>query len=103
MSDGPEMRADMTQSPRSREYWEELLAAGDEEFVRDLKALRDRAREERQRQGLTQSAIAARLDVPQSRISDLETGDLAKTSLKTLRRYLRVLGFHLQVNAEPAG
>jgi predicted transcriptional regulator len=89
-------------SGMSRHDWHELIT-DDAEFTENLEVLMTRARRERQRLGLTQSALARRLDVSQSRISDIETGDLKKAEVQTLARYLRALGFRLRLDAEPTG
>jgi DNA-binding XRE family transcriptional regulator len=47
--------------------------------------------------GKTQADLAAVLGVSQSRISQIENGDLAAMELDTLRAYARALGGHLDI------
>ena len=51
-----------------------------------------RLRELRESLHLTQSELAAELQVSQNRVSTIERGDLAKAQLDTLRRYVQTLG-----------
>jgi predicted transcriptional regulator len=59
-----------------------------------------RLRELRQALALTQTDVAASLDVSQKRISELERGDVDRTRVDTLRRYARALGGTLRVEIE---
>ena len=43
--------------------------------------------------------LAERMGVSQKRVSSLESGDVDKTEIRTLRRYLDAIGGRLQVNA----
>jgi DNA-binding XRE family transcriptional regulator len=47
--------------------------------------------------GKTQAEIAAVLGVSQSRVSQIENGDLAAMELDTLRAYAQALGGHLDI------
>ncbi len=49
--------------------------------------------------GMTQVALAERLQVSQSRVSRIERGALDHTQLETLRAYLEALGGQLEVSA----
>lgn len=51
-----------------------------------------RLRKLRESLHLTQSELAAELQVSQNRVSTIERGDLAKAQLDTLRRYVQALG-----------
>ncbi len=55
------------------------------------------ARKERH---MTQAELANEMGVGQSRISELENGDLGSTQLDTIRRYVESLGAKLVVNVE---
>ena len=56
-----------------------------------------RLRELREQFDLTQVELAAELDVSQNRVSRIERGDLDKTQVDTLRRYVEALGGHLRL------
>ncbi|PWG65675.1 helix-turn-helix domain-containing protein [Bifidobacterium callitrichidarum] len=56
-------------------------------------------KEARKAQDLTQKTIAERMGVSQKRISTLESGDVDKTEVSTLRRYLEAIGGKLQITA----
>ena len=60
-------------------------------------------RELREAAELTQVELAARLDVSQNRVSRLESGDLERSQIDTLRRYVEALGGTLHVEVENAG
>lgn len=59
-----------------------------------------RLRELREALNLTQVELAEVLDVSQNRISRLEHGDLERTQIDTLRRYVEAIGGHLHVEVE---
>lgn len=56
-------------------------------------------KEARKQQDVTQKQLAERMSVSQKRVSSLESGDVDKTEIRTLRRYLDAIGGRLQVNA----
>ena len=56
-----------------------------------------RLRELREQFDLTQVELAAELDVSQNRVSRIERGDIDKTQVDTLRRYVEALGGHLRL------
>ena len=56
-------------------------------------------KEARKRQDMTQKRLDERMGVSQKRVSSLESGDVDKTEIRTLRRYLDAIGGKLQVNA----
>lgn len=56
-------------------------------------------KEARKQQDVTQKQLAERMGVSQKRVSSLESGDVDKTEIRTLRRYLDAIGGRLQVNA----
>ena len=56
-----------------------------------------RLRELRERFDLTQVQLARQLDVSQNRVSRIEQGEIDKTQVDTLRRYVEALGGSLNV------
>lgn len=56
-----------------------------------------RLRELREQFDLTQVELAEQLDVSQNRVSAIERGDIDKTQVDTLRRYVQALGGKLEV------
>jgi transcriptional regulator with XRE-family HTH domain len=58
-----------------------------------------RLREVRQAQGMTQVQVAAELHVAQNRVSQIERGDLDRSRIETVRRYVEALGGELTVEA----
>lgn len=56
-------------------------------------------KEARKQQDVTQKQLSERMGVSQKRVSSLESGDVDKTEIRTLRRYLDAIGGRLQVNA----
>lgn len=86
--------------------WNDLqkdLPANEDALADDLQILMATLRMERKRRGLTQQAVAERMQVSQSRVSAIETGALEATEVGTLARYLRALGARLKLNAEFEG
>ncbi len=76
-------------------------AAVDEQKSRMLDEVRAyRLRELREATGLTQVDIAGVLDVSQNRVSRLEHGDIERTQVDTLRRYVEAVGGRLHVEVE---
>ncbi|WP_241248964.1 helix-turn-helix domain-containing protein [Agrococcus sp. KRD186] len=59
-----------------------------------------RLRELRQASGLTQVELARRLQLSQNRVSRLEQGDIERSQVDTLRRYVQALGGELRVEVE---
>lgn len=59
-----------------------------------------RLRELREALDLTQVELAELLEVSQNRVSRLEHGDLERTQVDTLRRYVEAVGGHLLVEVE---
>jgi transcriptional regulator with XRE-family HTH domain len=58
-----------------------------------------RLRDIRTSQDITQVRLAEQLHVSQNRISQLENGDVGRSQVDTLRRYVEALGGHLKVEA----
>ena len=59
-----------------------------------------RLRELRENMNLTQVELAERLQVSQNRVSRLEGGDIERSQVDTLRRYVEAVGGRLRVEAE---
>ncbi|TAL45342.1 MAG: helix-turn-helix domain-containing protein [Salinibacterium sp.] len=76
-------------------------AAVDEHKRRMLDEVRAyQLRELREALGLTQVELADVLDVSQNRVSRLEHGDIERTQVDTLRRYVEAVGGRLHVEVE---
>ncbi len=76
-------------------------AAVDEHKRRMLDEVRAyQLRELREAFGLTQVELAGVLDVSQNRVSRLEHGDIERTQVDTLRRYVEAVGGQLHVEVE---
>lgn len=56
-------------------------------------------KEARKSQDVTQKQVAERMGVSQKRVSTLESGDVDKTEVRTLRRYLKAIGWTLRIEA----
>ncbi|MFZ2238798.1 MAG: helix-turn-helix domain-containing protein [Gordonia amarae] len=56
-----------------------------------------RLREIREEQGVTQKELAERMDLTQPTISALESGDLDRSGLATLKSYVEALGGTVEV------
>lgn len=59
-----------------------------------------RLRELREASQLTQVDLAKRLHVSQNRVSRIEHGDIERTQVDTLRRYVEAVGGQLRVEVE---
>jgi transcriptional regulator with XRE-family HTH domain len=85
----------------------ELLAEAGldrEEILRDADRLRAelraaRLREVRDSQSLTQSDVAKVMHTSQAAVSQIETGEVDRAKVMTLRRYVEALGGELRVEA----
>lgn len=58
-----------------------------------------RLREIREEQGVTQAELAARMAITQPTVSALESGDLDRSGLTTLKAYVEALGGTVEVTA----
>lgn len=74
------------------------LAAFEEEALAEVRA--HRLADVRQQHGLTQTDVANRLHITQTAVSKIERGDLARSELSTIRRYVEALGGKLEVVAD---
>ncbi len=59
-----------------------------------------RLRELRESAELTQVELASRLEVSQNRVSRIEQGDIERTQVDTLRRYVEAIGGALRVEVD---
>lgn len=59
-----------------------------------------RLRELREMSDLTQVEMADRLHVSQNRVSRIEHGDIDRTQMSTLRRYVEAVGGQLRVEVQ---
>ncbi|MDR2984011.1 MAG: helix-turn-helix domain-containing protein [Nocardiopsaceae bacterium] len=59
-----------------------------------------RLREIREQYHLTQVQVAEQLDVSQKRVSRIESGDIERTQVDTLRRYVEAIGGTLKVEVQ---
>ena len=76
-------------------------AAVEEHKRRMLEEVRSyRLRELREALSLTQVELAARLNVSQNRVSQLELGGIERTQVDTLRRYVEAVGGQLRIEVE---
>jgi predicted XRE-type DNA-binding protein len=56
-----------------------------------------RLRELREWSSLTQAQLASRMNVSQTRVSHLESGEINRAQLETLRKYAEAIGGELRV------
>jgi transcriptional regulator with XRE-family HTH domain len=66
-------------------------------FTAEMRAYR--LREIREEQGLTQQEVAERMAVTQPSVSALESGDIERSGLATLKAYVEALGGRVEVAA----
>ncbi|WP_249352001.1 helix-turn-helix transcriptional regulator [Nocardiopsis akebiae] len=57
-------------------------------------------RELRELSELTQDQLAGRLNISQNTVSSIERGDIGRSQVETLRRYVEALGGELRVEVE---
>ncbi|MCA9859826.1 MAG: helix-turn-helix transcriptional regulator [Thermomicrobiales bacterium] len=65
------------------------------EMLAEVRAYR--LRELREQAAMTQVQLAGSLDVSQNRISRIENGDIERTQVDTLRRYVEAFGGKLHI------
>lgn len=76
----------------------DVVEAHKERMIAETRAWR--LRELRSQFGLTQVELATELNVSQNRVSRIERGDLDKSQVDTLRRYVEALGGHLRLEVQ---
>ena len=86
---------------RSRPVSRKSVEAHKRSMRRAIRAYR--LRELREASNLTQGQVAARLHVSQNRVSRIEMGDIERSQLDTLRRYVEAVGGTLHVEAQFEG
>lgn len=59
-----------------------------------------RLRELREALELTQVELASRLEISQNRVSQIEHGDIDRSQVDTLRRYVEAIGGNLRIEVE---
>lgn len=82
---------------RERPVDRSRVASHKRRFTEQVRAYR--LRELRKASQLTQTDVAELLHISQNRVSRIERGDIDRTQIDTLRRYIEALGgtLHLQV------
>ncbi|MEV8376812.1 XRE family transcriptional regulator [Kribbella sp. NPDC056861] len=89
-----EVRSEFVSTPQD----EAELAAFREEALDEIRAYR--LADVRQKHGLTQVEVAERLHVTQTAVSKIERGDLARSELSTIRKYVEAIGGKLEIVAD---
>jgi len=89
-----EVRAEFVRTPED----EAEVAAYKEEALAEVRAYR--LAEVRQEHGLTQTDLAERLHITQTAVSKIERGELARSELSTIRKYVEALGGRLEIVAD---
>jgi DNA-binding XRE family transcriptional regulator len=89
-----EVRAERIKTPKD----EARVEAAKAELVAEVRA--HRLAELRKQHGFTQHDLADALHVSQARISKMEQGELNRTELSTIRRYVEALGGKLEIVAD---
>jgi DNA-binding XRE family transcriptional regulator len=74
------------------------IAAFKEAALAEVRA--HRLADVRQEHGLTQTDLADRLHITQTAVSKIERGELARSELSTIRRYVEALGGKLEIIAD---
>jgi DNA-binding XRE family transcriptional regulator len=89
-----EVRGEFVRTPQD----EAALAAFKEEALDEVRAYR--LADVRQKHGLTQVDVAERLHVSQTAVSKIERGELSRSELSTIRRYVEAIGGKLEIVAD---
>lgn len=74
------------------------VAAFKDEALAEVRA--HRLADVRQQHGLTQNDLADRLHITQTAVSKIERGDLTRSELSTIRKYVEALGGKLEIIAD---
>ncbi|MEV6286570.1 helix-turn-helix domain-containing protein [Kribbella sp. NPDC051770] len=88
-----DVRAERIDSPEA----EARVAAQREEALAEQRAFR--LAEVRQQHGVTQVQLAATMHMSQAAVSSIERGELSRSELSTIRKYVEALGGKLEVVA----
>ena len=89
-----EVRGEFITTPQD----ETDLAAFKEEALAEVRA--HRLADVRQQHGLTQSDVAERLHISQTAVSKIERGELSRSELSTIRKYLEAIGGKVEIVAD---
>jgi transcriptional regulator with XRE-family HTH domain len=73
----------------------EVVAAHMKRMLAEISAYR--LRELREKKAITQVDLASRLKVSQNRVSRIEHGDIERTQVDTLRKYVEAVGGELRI------
>lgn len=76
---------------------EATVASLKEEALAEVRAYR--LAEVRQQHGLTQTDVANSLHISQAAVSKIERGELSKSELSTIRKYVEALGGKIEIVA----
>jgi predicted transcriptional regulator len=88
----------MDELMRLRPYDRQRVDALTGQLLEEVRAYE--LRELRQQSHVTQVELARQLDVSQARISHIERGNLEKTQIDTLKRYVEALGGTLRIEVD---
>ena len=89
-----EIRAERIRTPEDERRVETIKA----EILAQVRA--HRLAEVRKDHGLTQIDVAQAMDVTQGRVSTIEKGDLSRTEISTIRKYVEALGGEVEIVAK---
>jgi DNA-binding XRE family transcriptional regulator len=88
-----DVRAELISTPDD----EAKVAALKDAALAEVRAYR--LAEVRQQQGLTQTQLAETMHITQAAVSSIERGELARSELSTIRRYVEALGGKIEIIA----
>jgi predicted XRE-type DNA-binding protein len=98
ITEGKYHRWEDVRATRADEISDERRAEIRAELEAEITAYR--LAEIRKDQRLTQTDVAHEMGVSQKRISEIESAELARTEVSTIRRYVEALGGHLRLVAD---
>jgi ribosome-binding protein aMBF1 (putative translation factor) len=88
-----DVRAERINTPEA----EARVAVQREEALAEQRAYR--LAEVRQQQGVTQTQLAESMHISQAAVSSIERGELSRSELSTIRKYVEALGGKLEIVA----
>ena len=86
---------------RRRKRRARISARQTERDAADTRSVKSTLVELRERAGVSQQALAERLDVAKSAVARFESDSGRSPQLATLRRYARALGYRVRIEFEP--
>lgn len=89
-----EVRGELVTTPQD----EARLVAFKEEALAEVRV--HRLAEVRQQHGLTQTDVAERLHISQTAVSKIERGELGRSELSTIRKYVEAIGGKVEIIAD---